>query len=109
MLETGGSKTARKFKKLPTSPGLQFLVTFSVPFSLKTKCKWKQVTSVFCKLRAFKEARMNFAPSTVAVQRLNQGCWDTDVLIDYYLPCFDPCVLFFCLVFCSVLSSTELG
>ena len=24
-----------------------------------------------------------------------------------YLPCFDPCVLFSCLVFCSVSSSTE--
>ena len=24
-----------------------------------------------------------------------------------YLPCFDPCVLFCCLVFCSVLPSTE--
>ena len=24
-----------------------------------------------------------------------------------YLPCFDPCVLFCCLVFCSVSSSTE--
>ena len=37
-----------------------------------------------------------------------QGCYDTDILIKY-LPCFDPCVLFFCLVFCSVSSSTELG
>ena len=26
-----------------------------------------------------------------------------------YLPCFDPYVLFSCLVFCSVLSSTERG
>ena len=24
-----------------------------------------------------------------------------------YLPCFDPCVLFCCLVFCSVSSSTD--
>ena len=26
-----------------------------------------------------------------------------------YLRCFDPCVLFYCLVFCSVSSSTERG
>ena len=38
----------------------------------------------------------------------NQGCQDRDVLIDYLL-CFDPCVLFCCLVFCSVSSSTERG
>ena len=41
------------------------------------------------------------------LSRLIKGVRTRMFSLIIYLPCFDPCVLFCCLVFCSVSSSTE--